>query len=88
MAETWSEWADKAVERLTAGPEESAVYAAKVALTGLLDRDGVSCPPAAVIEALAALLEERPEDDGNHIVNGSMVLDLQKLAAKWRGRGI
>ena len=44
-----------------AGPEASAVYAAKVAMSGLLDRKGVACPAAAVVEALAALVAEHTE---------------------------
>lgn len=84
--EQWSEAIERELARLHAGPEESAVYAAKVALTGVLDRDGVACPAAAVVEALAALVAERCNDGGEDAGTAEIVVDLENLAAKWRGK--
>ena len=82
----WGQWADQTAAQVNAGPEESAVYAAKVAMTGLLDRDGVACPAAAVVEALAALVAERAANRDEIEANAEIVVDLENMAAKWRGK--
>ena len=86
LGQAWKEKIDREVVRLNAGPEESAVYAAKVALTKLLDRDGLSCPPAAVAEALAALVAERAAERDEIEAHAEIVVDLENIAAKWRGK--
>jgi hypothetical protein len=86
MTKTFDEFCEREAARLAAGPEESAVYAAKVAMTGLLDRDNVACPAAAVVEALAALVAERAANRDEIEANADIVCDLENLAAKWRGR--
>jgi hypothetical protein len=86
MTKTFDEFCEREAERLAAGPEESAVYAAKVAITGLLDRDGVACPAAAVVEALAGLVAERAANRDEIEANAEIVVDLENIAAKWRGK--
>jgi hypothetical protein len=86
MTKTFDEFCEREAERLAAGPEESAVYAAKVAITGLLDRDGVACPAAAVVEALAALVAERAANREEIEAHADIVCDLENIAAKWRGK--
>jgi hypothetical protein len=86
MAKTRGEWAKGESQRLAAGPDEAAVYAAKVAMTGLLDRDNVACPAAAVVEALAALVAERAANRDEIEAHADIVCDLENIAAKWRGK--
>jgi hypothetical protein len=86
MPKTWDEFCEREAERLAAGPEESAAYAATVALTGFLDREGVTCPAATVVEALAALVAERATLRGEPDADAEIVVDLENVAAKWRGR--
>ena len=82
----WGTRLDEMAAQANAGPEASAVYAAKVAMSGLLDRHGVACPAAAVVEALAALVAERAADRDEIEAHAEIVVDLENIAAKWRGK--
>jgi len=69
------------------GPEDLAVYAAMVeAMTKIFNRDGVACPAAAVVETLAALVAVRAANRDEIEAHAEIVVDLENIAAKWRGK--
>lgn len=82
--DTFRAWPEFAPTVADGAPTESAVYAARAALSGLIDTDAGSCPPAAILEALAGILAEQAADAGDLEDVAEFVVDLETLAAKWR----
>lgn len=82
--ETFRAWPELSATGTDGVPTESAVYGARAALASLIADDGSTCPPSAILEALAGIIAERAADAGELEDVAELVIDLENLAAKWR----